>query len=795
MNYSNLVKKLVRIFAPVLIAGTTIVASAAPFFTFSGSGPISLVAVDPAGDVSISIPSTSGDAPVRSIAAGTFAGCGDVTDIQVPSSVEAIEFGAFDGCASLTDIWVEEGNPAFSDADGVLCDISGEILITCPPGRSGTFTIPAGVKYVAEGAFANCRFLKTIVIPSSVTDIGAGAFSDCISLASIVLPQDCRFDIASLSLPESCVVSSDQPAVLRAGNSSRFTYKVRFNATYGFGSMADITCTWGAARALPANCFTRKGFTFAGWARSVNGAVEFTDRQSVKNLCATPNGTVVLYAKWTGIPYTAIFHEEPTGGRTASQALRYGTRTTLRKNTFTKSGYVFMGWSLTPNGNVTHKDEQLVEGVTANGGKVHFYARWAVRNYSVHFSANGGRGSMADQSFVFGTPSQLRAIAFTLANNVFVGWSLTPDGPIQFANKATISTLTSKGHKVTLYARWRRIRYTVVYDPNGGSGSMANQAFICGESAKLRAMTFKYPSGPTRAFAGWSKVRTGKIDYGNCATVCNLTSTDGAVVRLYARWAIKDYKVRFNANGGTGTMADEAFAYGAAAKALRANAFSRPNHAFIGWSRSPTATTAEFANGQAVRNLTGGGGVVTLYAVWRLLGNTNVVLCLGDSITEGYRCIGLPYPSRLAALSGKTVRNYGKGGECSNYGASIAEHALRNEGPGYVCILFGANDAIHHENPSWTKENLRTIIRLCKKYQAKPIIASPTPQIGSHAIYNAEVKEIARTVRRLAQEEGVTFIDLYTIFNDPNKYLNPADGLHLSDAGGSLMARSFYNAF
>lgn len=794
MNSSNFVKKLVQILAPALIAGTTIVALAAPSFTFSESGDISLVAVDPAGDMSISIPSTCGNVPARSIAADAFAGCGDVTDIIVPSSVETIEPGAFDDCASLTGIWVEEGNPAFSGYDGALYDFSGEILITCPPGRSGTFTIPEGVKYVAEGAFANCRFLTTIVIPSSVTDIGAEAFVDCVSLVSLVLPPNYQFDLAPLSIPDSCAISSYKLKSRNVYSSPIATYTICFNANGGTGSMENISCTWNVARALPPVGFSRKGFKFAGWARSAGGDAEFKDRQSVKNLCDTNNGVVTLYARWIGLTYSAVFHEH-AGGRTVKQTLRYGNTTALRKNPFTKSGCLFRGWSSTPDGKIKYKDGQQVSNLSSNGSQVHFYAQWAVRKYSVRFNANGGKGSMAEQNMVYGKTSILNANAFTRTGHVFTGWSLTPTGSVKYSNKQAVTSLTASGKRLTFYARWRPIRYTVVFDPNGGTGSMANQTLNYGESAKLRSMTFGRPSGVARVFTGWSKSRTGKVNYGNCATVSNLSLTDGAKVRLYAQWAIRDYKVRFNANGGSGSMADEAFAYGAAAKALSANAFSRTSHIFLGWSRSATTTKAEFSNKQTVRNLTATGGVVTLYAIWKKIGDPNIVLCLGDSITEGYRCIGLPYPSRLAALSGKTVRNYGKGGKLSSYGASIAEDALRNENPGYVCILFGANDAIHHANPSTTKENLRKIIRLCKKYNAKPIIASPTPQIGSHERFNSEVKAIARQVRALAQEENVKFIDLYTIFNDPKKYLNPADGLHLSDAGGSLMARSFYNAF
>ncbi len=859
------------VFAAALVAGMAMVASGEPSFIFSGSSSRKLVSVDPAGDVSISIPSADGGQAIGAIASEAFAGCVDVTDIHVPASVEVIDTEAFAGCVSLTGIWVNEGNPAFSDVDGVLCDLSGTILIVCPPGRSGAFTIPMGVESVADGAFADCQFLTTIIIPTSVTDIGAGAFSDCTGLRSILVPEDCKYDVATLSLPASCVVSRYQPKgikdpslpprwsikynpnggtgtmaehiiavgvtstihanaftrkgygfagwalsasgpiVYKTGQSvrdlvsagkrlnlfARWTpkpYFISFNGNGGSGSMAKITCTWDTARALPSVGFSKTGYKFVGWARSANGSVVFKDRQSVKNLCATANVTIPLSAKWTGVTYSAVFHEH-AGGRTVKQTLQYGKTAALRKNTFTKSGCLFRGWSSTPDGKITYKNGQKVSNLTTTGEQVHFYAQWAVRKYSIRFKPNGGSGSMDDQNFIYGKMGILRANAFTRTGYRFTGWSLTPTGPVNFSNKQEIISLTASGKIITLYACWQPIRYTVVFDPNGGSGSMANQKFTYGEPAALRSMSFTQPSGAARVFLGWSRAQTGSIEFGNGATVRNLSATEGAVVRLYARWAVRDYKIRFNANGGTGQMADEAFVYGVS-QALSPNAFSRDNYKFLGWSRSNSATSAEFSDGQTISNLTASGDVVTLYAVWKeMLGNPNVVLCLGDSITEGYRCIGLPYPSRLAKLSGKSVRNYGKGGKLASYGASIAEDALRRENPGTVCILFGANDAIHHVSPSVTKENLRKIIRLCRKYNAKPIIASPTPQIGSHARFNSGVKDIARQVRALAQEENVKFVDLYSAFGDGKKYLNPDDGLHLSNAGGDLMASLFYKAF
>ncbi len=333
------------------------------------------------------------------------------------------------------------------------------------------------------------------------------------------------------------------------------------------------------------------------------------------------------------------------------------------------------------------------------------------------------------------------------------------------------------------------IRYKVVFHASR-SGATVSQKFKYGTKAALRKNTF---SKKGCVFIGWSRKPIGAVAYKNRQVVCNLASKSGAKVHLYAQWAVRYYVVRFNANGGTGTTADQKFAYGKAAH-LRKNGFKRSGYAFRGWAKSAKAKTIAYKNTQSVKNLSRTGGIVTLYAVWAKLGKKNVVLCLGDSITKGIRCEGLPYPSRLAKLSGCKVANYGNGGKKSEYGARIAEDALIKEGPGIVCILFGANDAGQNVHHRVVKENLRKIIRLCRKYKATPIIATPTPQIWKYARNNENVKVIARDVRALAKEEHVALVDLNAAFGDGTKYLNPIDGLHLNNAGGDLVARKFYQA-
>ena len=76
------------------------------------------------------------------------------------------------------------------------------------------------------------------------------------------------------------------------------------------------------------------------------------------------------------------------------------------------------------------------------------------------------------------------------------------------------------------------------------------------------------------------------------------------------------YTVKFNANGGTGTMENESFAYGIG-KALTANAFKRTGYTFQGWATSSGGAVV-YKDKQYVTNLTStAGATVNLYAVWK----------------------------------------------------------------------------------------------------------------------------------------------------------------------------------
>lgn len=167
----------------------------------------------------------------------------------------------------------------------------------------------------------------------------------------------------------------------------------------------------------------------------------------------------------------------------------------------------------------------------------------------------------------------------------------------------------------------------------------------------------------------------------------------------------------------------------------------------------------------------------------------NLVVCIGDSITQGYACDGAPYPSQLAGMSGKQVVNYGAGGATSSAAPGAAQRAVAQK-PGYVCILYGSNDAITGKSADAAKENIRAAIGVCKNAGVRAIVGTPPPMRDGHSLYDGPARGVAEAIRAVASEEGVPCVDLYGAFGDCNGLL-VADGLHPNAAGAQLIASKF----
>ena len=304
--------------------------------------------------------------------------------------------------------------------------------------------------------------------------------------------------------------------------------------------------------------------------------------------------------------YTVTFNANGHGTAPAAQTVESGQNATEPTPAPTATGYTFGGWY--KESGCTNKFD-FNTSITAD---IPLYAKWTPITYTVSFNNNGGTGTMASQTFTYNQAQTLTANTFTRTGYTFNGWNTKSDGSgDSYANSQSVKNLAStNGATITLYAQWKIQTFTVVFDKNGGTGTMANQIFTYNQAQTLTANTFTR-TGYT--FNGWNTKFDGS---GNSYTDKQSITLTAAGLTLYAQWKANTYTVAFNANGGTGTMSNQSFTYGQS-QSLTANAFTRTNYAFKNWNTKADGSGTAYTDKQSVSNLTTTNGeTVTLYAQW-----------------------------------------------------------------------------------------------------------------------------------------------------------------------------------
>ena len=165
---------------------------------------------------------------------------------------------------------------------------------------------------------------------------------------------------------------------------------------------------------------------------------------------------------------------------------------------------------------------------------------------------------------------------------------------------------------LVLNAKFDENEYKVEFSACGGEGEMNSLELRYTQESALPECTFTYTD---KLFAGWALSASGEAEYADGATVSKLTAEHEATVTLYAVWNRQFYTIKFNGNGGLGSMSDTDVDM-SRETALAANAFVRQGYHFLGW-----ATTADgevkYADGATVSRLTTEAGEeINLYAVW-----------------------------------------------------------------------------------------------------------------------------------------------------------------------------------
>ncbi len=143
-----------------------------------------------------------------------FWGNKNIRSVLLPNSIKSIGEWAFLGCENLESFMlpesvVEIGEMAFGECPKIKAPIlNSHIFVYMPRSHSGSYSIPQGIKLIADGAFSGCNHLESISIPDSVISIGDYAFDDCFKLSSIVIPNSVTH-VGKRAIPATCKVIRD----------------------------------------------------------------------------------------------------------------------------------------------------------------------------------------------------------------------------------------------------------------------------------------------------------------------------------------------------------------------------------------------------------------------------------------------------------------------------------------------------------------------------------------------------------------------------------------------------------
>ena len=318
-------------------------------------------------------------------------------------------------------------------------------------------------------------------------------------------------------------------------------YIVTLHANFGSPEATeDMTFSYGTAKTLVVNAFERLGYEFKGWADSQDGNAKYCKNGTEESVL---NPAKDLYAVWEPIEYHIGFDANGGEGEMDDVSVKYGEAYTVTNCTFTKTGVSFVGWTT----NVANGAEFYVDGSVSNlttiaDATVTFYAIWSEPRY-IAFDGNGANdvSAMANDVMTFEgvETNKLVSNKFEKTGYTFAGWATNETTAavldVAYSDGAEVVSTNlwrAIGETNVLYAVWQTNTYTIVFNANGGAGSMDAQEFVYDQAQALTKC--KFSSNLT--FQGWATSQSGDKVFDDKATVSNLTAEVDGIVTLYAVW-------------------------------------------------------------------------------------------------------------------------------------------------------------------------------------------------------------------------------------------------------------------
>ena len=203
-------------------------------------------------------------------------------------------------------------------------------------------------------------------------------------------------------------------------------------------------------------------------------------------------------------------------------------------------------------------------------------------------------------------------------------------GDIYFYWFKTVTQYGTGDFSASVFGYRARVVGTVAFDATGGTASASSLGYTAGSPYG----TLPSATRTGYDFDGWFTSATG----GNEVTAT--TPADESIATLYAHWTPHTYTIHFDANGGTGTMADMSVPYGITMN-LPSHAFTKSGYVFDGWATNDNGRV--YGDNAGVANLTAEqNGTVVLRAVWVALTVNGVDVWMDSPSSVGVRWRAVP---------------------------------------------------------------------------------------------------------------------------------------------------------
>ena len=556
---------------------------------------------------------------VVGIGRGVFAGMAKLVTVAMPESLRYIATRAFVSCTAVNEFQFTSG----------LRYVGPIAFKNCTQLQKAEFA--DGVESIGTNAFDNCWRMLSVNMPYTVTNVGDNAFVGCDRITGVTVPTHVKtmqeLFPASYSSIKTAEVAEGETVVM----DDMFTgcKALRGGATRIDKSMIPSTVTNIGARAFR-NCISLTAFIVPDSVVEI-GESAFNGCNALKEVTLSCNLTVIPDYAFYGcaslpsldIPASVTYLGQrffsgcvSESGQVIVNTLNYccsnapayhpDAYAAISGEVITRVFYGTCGWDK----HETENDDSTSLPRKWPNGYNYDIDYWDPPTIDVTFNANGGSFDMSGgntwvEQQTYGLPYRLPSTEPEWSGGDFQGWYTSPKGGTKVEDRKTIVRATQPQE---LYAHWISLgdKITVRFNAMGGSVDHDEQAYTPGRTYE----NLPVPERLGFRFVGWFTAE------GGGDRITEATQVRASCKLLFAHWMPITYYVRFHANGGTGTMADQPFIYGEH-DTLSPCLFTRAGFHFIGWATTPVGQVRYEENGSTDRILEEvNEEIVNLYAMW-----------------------------------------------------------------------------------------------------------------------------------------------------------------------------------